>query len=860
MNKLAVALLLCACACAAAWFWWYPTAPGIPTPDGDPVTTGGGAVPRHSDGAAGAQTDPTRRGDTEPEHRTTSAVRCAVRGRLLDERGGPLVGCRVEARARPRRVAPMPAAELVELAAVVESAADGRFALELPVQPGDDVVLTTRRDGCADLHGAFPWRGSAIETGDVRVPAGVRLIGRVVDERGTVQPGVDLRFYRQLVGRAGPLAPKSFVRATSDANGVLPLDGHLACDTWTVHVAGSAKLLAPSPALVLQPDAVAQQVDFVVRPADPSELILGRVVDDRERGVAGAVVEADDATAWPSGTAISAADGSFELRCRRPPGKPVHLQVKRVAGFELLHTPETYAWGTRGVVLALRRAGNVRLEVVDAENRRPVEAFRVVWFQRHGNALGAQHRGEPEVHAGGRTEVLGVPQGETTMVVIPTDPELAPNEPITFVKTESTPLLEVRLPRRVELVVRVVRGDGQPVGGTALELVQPGAAKVTPATRVLDPSRVAMHAQQGGHSALLLDRVTTDARGVATLRWPAGDKPLALRVLGPGHVPLVRAPVYLRRGAPRLEIEVDTGATVQGRVGPLPVLARLGLQAGGSALLAPALVWTREAVGEARISRRVRLDPNGSYRVVGLPAGTWRIRFESSRAVGVRTPTAAHKDLGTLTLAAQDAVQMDYDVRDLEPASLRGTVMLDGVPARSAAVYLVRIAEPGAPAPLGVRSTLVRTDRDGGFTAELAPGRYSLGLDAPTSRGGARVRLTCAQSIDVAPGQQASGVFAVDIGRLRVRVRDRDGRAAANQVFRVSQPGSGFAASVRSNSDGLLLLDPIAVGQYTVAVLRPTTGGAGAARWGGAGQGTYVAIGTVEVTAGGGVVELTLQR
>ena len=68
-------------------------------------------------------------------------------------------------------------------------------------------------------------------------------------------------------------------------------------------MAGSAKLLAPSPALVLQPDAVAQQVDFVVRPADPSELILGRVVDDRERGVAGAVVEADDATAWPSGTA-----------------------------------------------------------------------------------------------------------------------------------------------------------------------------------------------------------------------------------------------------------------------------------------------------------------------------------------------------------------------------------------------------------------------------------------------------------------------------------------------------------------------------------------------------------------------------
>ncbi|MFQ5507104.1 MAG: carboxypeptidase regulatory-like domain-containing protein, partial [Planctomycetota bacterium] len=690
-----------------------------------------------------------------------------------------------------------------------------------------ELVLRTRMNGRADVEGSIGGLEPGVETldtGDIPIPRGARLLARVIDERGAARPGVTLRFLRQSRNAQLRFRPRTFVRATSDAGGALALDVLMECGTWSLHASREYRLIEPAGRIEIIPGPFVQEAMIVVRSPDPSTLITGRVIDTDGRAVPNIRIQAEGKSESSIRYGATGEDGRFLLQKRGESEERVQLSIRGARGFEDLRTVETYAWGSKGIVLTLERAGKVMVTVLESDTGRPVEDYRLGWckIDDDGSILhGSQ--GSARRHQAGRVIVEDVPRGRIRMAVTPSEETLAPGDPLEFVKGEGQPELRIELERRIEVRVQIVLRDGRPVPGTELELLQaPEGQAPGLDTYGMDPSRYFRLRSEGPY-ALSLDRTRTDAGGHATLRWPVSGKALAIRVLGPGHVPVVRSPVVASSGGPPIRITVDSGATVTGVVGPLSVLEALGLRKSGSpkGVQGPTIVLTytgSDRRGRPYHRRTECLDAAGAFRFTGLRPGTWNVMFRVLSFDSRRVSNLGSKQFAPLTLGGSEQRRVDYDISDLRPAVLRGQVVLDGIPVARRQIDLrrVRIGENGSLHHAG--SSRATTDGSGSFSAgSLPPGRYRVSLQARGQAGRASP-LACNETVDLVPGSVVSRVFHIRTGGLELHVSDAEGKPVAGRHLVVHDLETGFRATASSDAQGLIRIERIAAGSYTVSV------------------------------------------
>jgi protocatechuate 3,4-dioxygenase beta subunit len=248
-----------------------------------------------------------------------------VEGRVVDDTGKPLVDATVDVMAMPSDDLPMSA----------RSGRDGRFRLG-PVAPGKHQVLA-RLDDYVLLDAPEPRLGARpTESFELRLARTARVSGRVLDESG--QPMVGLLVYSicliggrdDLVVIPGPLPlaaeaaglpvgtllrPGGVRSGPTDKTGRFSLTG-LAPGRTRIEILHPDKLPLRREPLLLAPGDVRDLGDLTML---TGAALTGKVVDEQERPVEGAVVEAKLAgrTAHYPVRATTDANGQFFLRVPR---------------------------------------------------------------------------------------------------------------------------------------------------------------------------------------------------------------------------------------------------------------------------------------------------------------------------------------------------------------------------------------------------------------------------------------------------------------------------------------------------------------------------------------------------------------
>ena len=189
-----------------------------------------------------------------------------------------------------------------------------------------------------------------------------------------------------------------------------------------------------------------------------------------------------------------------------------------------------------------------------------------------------------------------------------------------------------------------------------------------------------------------------------------------------------------------------------------------------------------------------------------------------------RVSSPSNKEFALVTLSGDEHGRAEYDISDLHPASLRGRVMLNGTPAANRRIHLARMREVDGGPFVHVGSTILTTDSSGNFTAEgIHPGRYGLSISSTTGQSRGVERLVCPEAVDIAPGSQVSRVFRIHTGQLEVHVTNSEGKPVRGQ-FVIHNPQNGFRTRRESDAQGVLRVEEIAAGNYTISVTHPEPG------------------------------------
>lgn len=537
----------------------------------------------------------------------------------------------------------------------------------------------------------------------------------------------------------------------------------------------------------------------------------------------------------------------------------------RANGYETYLSSDTIPWGRANVVVTLQHAGDLHVRVVESGIGDPIEEYRVVWFRMNDSSAGGYLSGRSPmgIHDDGLSHLDAVPAGKIRVVVMPQGKAFAPNEPYEFDKVAGDVEVRIELRRRVELPVQVVDKSGKPVGETRLQLVRSTDGKPVMLTSyAVDHSQYAQFTHSNS-DALLLDSVVTDARGDAILRWSPSTDSLAIRVLRPGHVPMVHAPVVLWSRNRMVKIVVSSGATLSGRVGPRSVLERLLTQDPKRrfAPQPPMIILTYQGQDGPQGSHRTksaRVDENGQFRIVGLHPGRWDVVFRVWRFATGRSSKLSHKKFDPIEFRCDEDRSVDLDISDMRPSTLRGHVFVNGVQHARGTIHLTRVTKTSQGPFLQGRVMILTTDDRGAFVAQhIQPGRYRVSVDK--RKAGAHIRasrLVSSRPVDVPPGGEVERVFRLESGKLRVRIVDSKGKPVPGQYTTVLSEESGFRTGAQSDKDAWVEIESIAIGKYLIGVYPPVRAEPGRLLTPTHNQ--MIKLGEVTVTAGGVPNEVTL--
>lgn len=425
---------------------------------------------------------------------------------------------------------------------------------------------------------------------------------------------------------------------------------------------------------------------------------------------------------------------------------------------------------------ALGGDGRGELVVLDGETSEPVIGYGVrcvphADVRQAGpgdaiDALGFALRAR-STHAAGWTELRGLRPGKHLLLVEPDDRvTFAPMPPVVFDVGEAfTERQVVRLPRAGQRALVVVRRDGMPVAGTVVELLLPlepcAAAEVTFETPALSPRQCFERGRLP--PTMMVQRVVTDAAGGAMLRG-ARHQRHALRLLGPGHMPLRIWDLIL--DGTSLRIEVGDGAVLRGRVESLAELQRMPeLRGGRLATYRPGLQWVDARDAERRVPARrqdaVPLAADGSFCIEGIAPGSWNVLltrwvFEPDGRETMTTEWIARVP----NVSAGEERVLELSPRHLGRGRIEGTLWGANGPWPNARCVFEAVRPDGVDGMQPAIATMC-TDAWGQFTTELAPGTWQAAVAVEEPPGQWR-KIRLPGSYEVQHGR----TIRVDLGQI----------------------------------------------------------------------------------------------
>lgn len=706
---------------------------------------------------------------------------------IAAESGLPLMGCRVDLRDGARTHSTL-------------TGPDGRFELRLvlvePVPPL--VLLDIRGERRAPRREVFEtdanpeatsadaptWTlvpGERRSLGDVALALGGLVQGRVVDTSGTTIAGVQVEV-RDLCVSLDPEQPCS-QSATSQRGGTFQLSDLIPLGTWPLSARYAGFDLVQPDHVVVESTDVPAELLLVMAGVERS--ISGRVVTEAGESVEG--MEVRTTTGGFDERASTNRRGEFKIHGSKSAPELVQLHCyDDEERYESLMDERRFYWGTHDIALVVRPALSVQVCVTDSQSDAPIEDFAVVcypentWYQDVTLRCYGPH---PE----GRAIVSGVHRGQNVLRVVPEEEEYEISEDIQFTGSDlgSDPL-KVALVRLAPVRILVVLDSGEPVAGTWVELVRPAGA-IGLRDEVLDP--VDHGSSESGHRRI--SGAETDPLGFVQLHAPRND-PVTIRVLGPGHVPLLIPARVI--DSDFLRIELQGGATVSGRVIHVPegtLLAWLEFLPGGD-------------TDEGWIAR---LEGESTYRLRGLAPASYEVRLGLALMTGepvslLHAPRLA-PPIGTVDLREGGSHTLDLDASVFALARVRGEVVLDSVSMRVREVVLRR-CEDGESWSLAT----LTPDAMGRFEARgILPGSYRVVVGLEDFSGTSCGYLLGSESVEVPAGGDVS--TRVSLGRtmrLGIEILQADGQPLRSAPCWVVS--EHWSHAVRTDASGWLVLDP----------------------------------------------------
>lgn len=613
-------------------------------------------------------------------------------------------------------------------------------------------------------------------SGDASTLEHTLLRGSVVDTDGVPVPDIDVHFKRS--GDPATLgAGRDGASGYARGDNTFECNRALAPGEYDVDVR-RREVVRPT-RVTITGDRKEQILEVVVAARDLAATISGVLVDEAGEPVHGAEVTSTvSESGWTNRTDR---DGRFWVTRPKQGGPNQVALYFEQRGFDPL-TTDAFAWGRHELRLVLLRS--LEVEVVVSAAGALVEEFALRIFPQGSDLNPADFETRAwGKHPGGRVRVRGVRRGKHLVVVEPADSSLALSEfvPLEVVGPDAT-RVAVFLPPVVTRTLQVRQADGTPLVNANVQLVDPLGAR----TRVRVWPIEQWGRSTGGYKAVLLQSVTTDARGETVLRGPA-DRTLAVFLPGPGNAPLWQGDVRLGGDAPFV-ITVAAAARFVGSVGPRELLQEWRELAGlpvfgaldeGQRRLAPTVVLTRDEGGtRARHPEQpVPLDDDGAFEIGGAAPGTWRLQVSWWRQIGGGRRVGDGVEADAVELRSGETTRLDLDLSHLLPGDLDGVVLRNGKPMADSQVVLRSIAGgPGRAHDRG-RTELAQTDGEGRFHARLQPGEYS--LTAGILRQDGAHSLLADGTVRVLRGERTTRTFHVQSGSVRVRLVDPAGVPAS---------------------------------------------------------------------------------
>jgi hypothetical protein len=665
--------------------------------------------------------------------------------------------------------------------------ADGRFACTFEPPPPFGFTLRLRGEGRVVME--TEWDaiapGATLDLGDVVLLAGCRVTGEVVDQDQAPVDEVTVTFDQlnrgQDLTRPGH---RRIAEARTDAAGRFALRDAVAPGTWNL------KLAAPG----------AFSLGTVEVPALPRHhvrLTLARQPQELRPRIAGVVVDQDDrpvvkASVHATNGSPSSTDGSGAFTVERTAGADEYARLDlSCPGHAFTERQPAVRWGKLDVRLVMHRGARIEVQVVEAASRRPVEDYTVYAIPRpgvsrrlHGEEFQERASGE---HPGGIATFGPLSPGPHVVVVQPRGNAWTDAAVVCEVTKEPAQRFTVAVSAAARRKLLVRDGSGAAVAGTKVELLaplldQPVDAETwamrLPRGSIANTQNAALHVQDG----------VTAANGEAELVGPA-DAPLALRLLGPGHVPVVVQPVRLSDPQP-LVVTVARGATFAGRVLPPRLVAQLREEGGPRPSARPGLQLFREVAGRRETypatSDRFALDDGGGFRIEGIAPGTWHVSLCSNvpSTLGLGGWTATKLTVATLAeLRDGELREQDLDLGALERGTLRGMVQLNGRPSVGQQVTLEADLGPGADRQPSKSTRMIVTDAAGRFAVNLPEGGYRAKV---ILTGDALTIIRSATTAFVPRGGEVDAVFDLAGVPLQLELVRADGTPAAGVKVRLS--------------------------------------------------------------------------
>ncbi len=715
-----------------------------------------------------------------------------VQGRCVDVHGAAVPSCAVRLRSGGRCWAEG------EDVVTTNAGLAGEFAVKLACGP-DLAVARLEMDGFVPVETEAFRLVQSLDLGIVVMERGHSQRGVVSDSRGTPVAGVRVVLSAR-ERRSSPPGAVASLEATTAPGGVFEFP---ACRRGYYDLSVPGELLEGPRTVEVSEGAPALAI--VVRERTRQSRIAGSVCDFRGLPVPHARVLAREVKgARLRFEAVSGDDGTFVVwRTSDVPAVPVALSAI-APGLGLAVTEAAVDWQTVGVQLTLPAAARIEVSVVDRTTQAPVEAFVLRWRHERGSPLApilpwrAWCRHPDEFHRGGVAAIEGLWNNDWDIVVEPMAPRYAPRRLRVSTGVSAIAAVRCEVSEVTAREVRVVTADGHAVAACALDLCERLECEVSFATKGVSAAELTYGIAKEG--CLIVDSDCTDAGGSALLHG-AGDRPLVLRVHGPGCVPCI-VPVERLGGSDPLVITAQLGGIVHAVASDPDVVGAWSDKAGGGLglRLQPRQRTTASIPADGT---SIPFASTGDVRVQAEP-GYWR---------AVLTHSCGTQELGEIEVRSGAVSEISVDVKALRPAILRGHVVadVDAEPVREVEVQCLISAPNGTSEWRGEH---VAVAVDGTFVHRAVAGERRVLVTralTPSVLEPGRFRLE--------PGDERHMEFVVSVGRAQLTLLDGGNRPVSDvRMLRLSRPGGDVVGWLQGDREGKVAVTG-EVGVFELSVL-----------------------------------------